>query len=568
MGNRCCRPLKGDGSVEQVDQSCMGWCNFVVVDESHEMRTALPLKHTTTNTMDPAHSQKRGSLVVKDGGFSVADFVPENRGRLEDLYSIDEKVMGEGSYGTVKRCVNQATGAVRAVKTIHKNLLKERSMKQLKEEIDVMKVMDHPHILKLYESFDDRRRIYLILELCEGGELFDRIVKAKRFTERTGAILVRQMLLAINYMHQNNIIHRDLKPENFLFATHDDVEVAPLKLIDFGLSKRFTQGEALNTKAGTPYYVSPEVLQGKYSEKCDVWSVGVILYVCLSGSPPFYGRDTKAVLAAVTRANFNFEKRAWTAVSDRAKDAVSKLLSKDPNARPSASEALAFDWLKVDADSPQHGAFTDLALDNLQSFQEMNKFKKAALNVMASQLTETAIRDLQDMFKSLDDNQDGTICISELREGMDKLGMTLTDDIEQIFMDCDTDGSGRIDYSEFIAGTIDKKRYMQEDACWSAFKVFDLDNSGTIERHELAQLIGKKGGPADAFALDDAAVTELMGTVDINGDGRVDFDEFMQMMNEAAERTEHRKRGDVVLEDAEVQQVRFEGAEAQQGKCC
>mmetsp|Transcript_3047 Transcript_3047/g.7287 ORF Transcript_3047/g.7287 Transcript_3047/m.7287 type:complete len:552 (-) Transcript_3047:150-1805(-) len=503
-----------------------------------QLASGAPPSSNASPEQAPIHTQKRGSLVVKDGGFSVAHFVAENRGKIDELYTLDDKVLGEGSYGTVKKCTNTATGVARAVKSIHKHLLKARGLKQLEEEVGIMKVLDHPNILKLYESFEDPRRIYLILELCEGGELFDRIVTSKRFTERTAAIIVREMLLAINYMHQNNIIHRDLKPENFLFATQDEVGTTPLKLIDFGLSKRYSPGTMLSTKAGTPYYVAPEVLSGSYGDKCDIWSIGVIAYICLCGSPPFYGRDTKDVLEAVTTADIHFEKKSWQNVSAQGRQVVLEMLSRDLDVRPSAAEALNTPWLKQDI--PDH-QLSPIELSNLGKFQHMDQFKKAALNVIASQFTEGDIRDLQAMFKALDVNQDGTICLAELHQGMAKLGVDMHADLVRLFEQCDTDGSGAIDYSEFVASTIDRKRYMQEDACWSAFKVFDLDNNGTIEKSELRQLLGRQNGPATAFHLDEDAIDELIASADTNGDGKVDFDEFMQMMTNAAEHTTIRK---------------------------
>lgn len=141
------------------------------------------------------------------------------------------------------------------------------------EEMAIMKLLDHPNIVRLYETFEDQRNVYLILELCTGGELFDRIVADGKFTEQAAASCIQQMLRAINYMHQNYIMHRDLKPENWLLASAEvKTEKMDLKLIDFGLSKRFASGEYASTKAGTPYYVAPEVLEGRWCARVSGWS--------------------------------------------------------------------------------------------------------------------------------------------------------------------------------------------------------------------------------------------------------------------------------------------------------
>jgi calcium-dependent protein kinase len=221
--------------------------------------------------------QHRASLQVKAGGFSVGAFAADNRGDLEEFYKVEKKVIGEGSYGSVVKCQNKDTHQWRALKAINKKLVK--NAEQFKEEMAIMKLLDHPNIVRLYETFEDARTVYLVLELCTGGELFDRIVEVGNFTEKVAARCVQQMLRAVNYMHMNYIMHRDLKPENWLLSSNEEIKKADLKLIDFGLSKRFTPGDFASTKAGTPYYVAPEVLDGRYAEKSDVWSIGVIMYI-------------------------------------------------------------------------------------------------------------------------------------------------------------------------------------------------------------------------------------------------------------------------------------------------
>merc|ERR1719330_1389695 len=283
--------------------------------------------------------QARAHLAVKQGGFSIGAFAASNRGQLEDFYRVEKKVLGEGSYGSVQKCEYYDTGQLRAVKTINKTLVK--NPEQFKEEMAIMKILDHPNIVRLYETFEDQRNVYLVLELCTGGELFDRILADGKFTEQAAASSIRQMLRAVNYMHQNFIMHRDLKPENWLLA-NGDVETVKmdLKLIDFGLSKRFVEGEFATTKAGTPYYVAPEVLEGKYAEQSDVWSIGVIMYILLCGSPPFAGNDTVAVLDSVRKAKPAFDKKEWKGVSPDAKQMLKGLLHRDPLNRTTAAAAL------------------------------------------------------------------------------------------------------------------------------------------------------------------------------------------------------------------------------------
>lgn len=226
-------------------------------------------------------------------GINRSQFIPSKSGNIRDSYTMNLKKLGEGTYGCVSTSVHQESGAKRAVKAMSKG--NPKHVQRFRQEIGILKSMDHPNIIKLFETFEDRARIYLVMELCDGGELFDRIIQAGHFTEQNAAVVMQQMLSAVFYMHRNLVCHRDLKPENFLFASKGPIDKSVLKLIDFGLSTRFKQGggPSLCTKAGTPYYVAPQVLQGKYDLACDIWSCGVIMFTMMTGYPPFYGKMTK-----------------------------------------------------------------------------------------------------------------------------------------------------------------------------------------------------------------------------------------------------------------------------------
>jgi len=481
---------------------------------------------------DLGTGQARAHLSVKTGGFSIGAFAPSHRGKLEDYYHVEKRILGEGSYGSVQKCENIDTGQMRAVKTIAKNLVK--NPEQFREEMAIMKLLDHPNIVRLYETFEDQRNVYLVLELCTGGELFDRIVSDGKFTEQAAASCIQQMLRAINYMHLNYIMHRDLKPENWLLASAEvKTEKMNLKLIDFGLSKRFASGEYASTKAGTPYYVAPEVLEGRYGEQSDVWSIGVIMYILLCGSPPFTGNDTVAVLDAVKRAKPPFDKKEWKQVSSQAKQLLKGLLTRDPATRMSAGDALKSPWITMALQGAvgDDAVLTGNVVSNLKSFAAMNKLKKASLNVIASQLNDTAIKELKELFIAMDDNNDGTLSVGELKEGLKRAGVAIPPDLADMMDSIDTDGSGVLDYSEFVAATLDKRKYIQEDMCWRAFKTFDADGGGTIDKDELMKLLGIES-LADQMQvkLTEEEVDAIMNEVDLNGDGKIDFEEFMAMM--------------------------------------
>ncbi|CAE8591961.1 unnamed protein product, partial [Polarella glacialis] len=469
----------------------------------------------------------RASLQVKDGGFAVANFYSTNTGKVEDFYELSKKRIGEGGFGSVQKG-HKRMDRYFAVKSISKKLVDD--MQKLHEEIEIMRLLDHPNIVRFQESFEDRRCLYIVLELCEGGELFDRIVQAGHLTEGHAASVVRDMLLAINYLHLNHIMHRDLKPENFLLSTVEEVGKSPLKMIDFGLASRFTPGVPARTKAGTPNYIAPEVLSGRYDEKVDIWSLGVLMYLLLSGTHPFTGKTVDQVLKKVTLGSFTTDGKAWRGVSSEAKAMVKACLLKTPMVRPTAAQALKNRWLEMFASGEDSGPITTLEVGGLMQFGRMNKLKKAVITVIATQLAEDRIEALKHMFLGMDSNGDGTLSIPEIKKGMEQAGVECPPDLIISFQEADTDGSGVVDYTEFLAATMGKKTYNQEDIVWSAFKKFDADDSGAIDKSELVKVLGNDDVQEAMHLKDGDRLDLVFQTVDANGDGVIDFEEFMSMM--------------------------------------
>merc|ERR1719281_1423460 len=304
-----------------------------------------------------------------------------------------------------------------------------------------MKIMDHPNIIKLHETFEDHRNIYLIMELCTGGELFDRIIEAGHFTEVQAAILMQQMVRAIFYMHENHVCHRDLKPENFIFMTKDPIEKSILKIIDFGLSCSFKSDQVLTTKAGTPYYVAPQVLAGKYDHMSDLWSCGVIMYVLLCGYPPFFGETDSEVLSKVRLGSFSFNATDWKNVSEDAKNLIRMLLKMNPRDRYTAEQTLNHEWIKNKAPAAKNVSLQSGFVDNLRGFRSQNKLKKAALQIIAGQLNDDQIKALRETFMALDANGDGKLTINEMKDGIKKAGLKeIPPDLQQIMQGVDADG--------------------------------------------------------------------------------------------------------------------------------
>eukprot|EP00929_Paragymnodinium_shiwhaense_P046443 TRINITY_DN23648_c0_g1_i1.p1 TRINITY_DN23648_c0_g1~~TRINITY_DN23648_c0_g1_i1.p1 ORF type:complete len:448 (-),score=118.40 TRINITY_DN23648_c0_g1_i1:168-1511(-) len=418
------------------------------------------------------------------------EFAQDNPGRLEDFYDVDAEQLGEGSFGTVftARCKNTSSGSVaaRAVKAIELSAVKNPS--RFEREIAIAKQLDHPNVVRLFETFRDARKVYLIMELCTGGELFDKVVDdaPNGFDETKAATYIRQILAAISYLHAQKIAHRDVKPENFLLQ--NKTPEANLKIIDFGLACELQEGKLMSTKAGTAYYVAPEVLKGDYDEKCDIWSVGVIAFILLCGFPPFSGETDNEILRKVKSGSFEFKSPEWDPMSQGSKNMVTQMLTLEPALRPSAATLLAFPWLRYKGTPPKAPISSDF-VKRLEGFQAHSRLKKVALAAVAQQLRDEDIDTLQKTFQALDKDGDGMLSPEEIKQGLHSQGMQVPAKLEEILKKVDCNGSGSLDYTEFVAACIDQKLYMQRDTCWAAFRTFDLDGDGKITRDELSKVL-------------------------------------------------------------------------------
>lgn len=448
-------------------------------------------------------------------------FTAENAGTLTDFYDVAEK-LGEGTYGLVEKGTHKDTKNVRAIKTISRKASAEEQHR-LEIEIAIQQKLDHPHIVKLYEVFKDAKKIYLVMELCTGGELFDRIIDiveekddGTAFGENQAATYMQQIIGAMSYLHANGYCHRDIKPENFLMQNKD--KDAVIKIIDFGLSAKFEAGKDLSTKAGTPYYVAPEVLAGKYNEKCDVWSCGVIAYILLCGVPPFYGDTDPEILAAVKKGEFDFPSPEWDEITPEGKGLITEMLTMSTAKRPAFSVLSGHAWLSSHV-KKSNGKLHSGLKKSLESFGKKSKLKKLALTCIAQQLNDEEIKQLSESFKTLDVNGDGTLTIKELTDGMALQKIPVP---EAMLKGLDTDGSGSIDYTEFIAATLDQRMYHQDNVMWAAFRTFDKDFDGKITKKELKAMAGEST-TADEIA-------QMIREADTDGDGEISFEEFKAML--------------------------------------
>uniref|UniRef100_A0A5B6YK86 non-specific serine/threonine protein kinase n=1 Tax=Davidia involucrata TaxID=16924 RepID=A0A5B6YK86_DAVIN len=459
---------------------------------------------------------------VPSAGLRTNSVLQTKTGKLKELFSLGKK-LGQGQFGTTFLCVEKATGKEYACKSMAKRkLLTAEDVEDVRREVQIMHhLAGHPNVISIKGAYEDAVAVHVVMELCAGGELFDRIIQRGHYTERKAAELTRTIVGVVEACHSLGVMHRDLKPENFLFV--DQKEEALLKTIDFGLSIFFKPGEKFNDVVGSPYYVAPEVLRKRYGPEADVWSAGVILYILLSGVPPFWAETEQGIFEQVLHGDLDFSSDPWPSISDSAKDLVRRMLVRDPKKRLTAHEVLCHPWVQVDGVAPDKPV-DSAVLSRMKQFSAMNKLKKMALRVIAENLSEEEIAGLKEMFKMIDTDNSGQITFEELKAGLKRVGANLKEsEIYDLMQAADVDNSGTIDYGEFVAATLHLNKVEREDHLFAAFSYFDKDGSGYITADELQQA-------CEEFGLEDVRLEEMIQEADQDNDGRIDYNEFVAMM--------------------------------------
>jgi len=442
--------------------------------------------------------------------------------KSKDNYETNKK-LGEGGFGAVFLATEKDSGEKYAVKIISKGrMVKEDDVAAVQAEITIMEHLNgHSNIVTLSGAFEDEDNVYVVLELCEGGDMFQRLLAKGRYSEKDAAELCRTMLEILAYCHEKDIVHRDLKPENFLFDGPGDD--ARLKATDFGLSTFVPKNGKVKKACGTPIYIAPEVIKGEYDQKADIWSVGVILYILLSGKVPFFGKTTDEMLNATLCGKYHFNDKAWKCISDEAKNAVSRLLTYESAERPSARELLGDPWIKKDG-TASSTPLIDSVFENLKEFSEMNKLKKRALQLMASNIKIEQHQHIREAFERVDEDKSGTITIDEMRKVVERFNLGLSDDeFRELWSTYDVDGNGEIDYIEFLTATTELNKLQTIENLQHAFTQFDKDGDGQITVQEVMESMKDLG-------VDEATATKMLAEADSNRDGVIDYTEFVAMM--------------------------------------
>jgi len=468
---------------------------------------------------------------------------------ISDKYEFGE-VIGTGSYGTVKRCIEKDTGSVFAVKIIPKSPKRgypctPRYLLKIRNEVEVMRQLGASlNTVYLQGAFEDDDQVFLVMELCEGGSLLSRVTKGQE-TEKSIADIARSILRFVAQCHARGIVYRDIKTDNFLF--HTNSPDSSLKATDFGLSIRHSPTEdPLTSRTGTPVYMAPEVILQSYDAKCDVWSTGMMILQLLTGRF-FHWKDLqntklKNLWKSVVTVPVDLETPYWQSkLSKDARNFLMKLLARDPKDRVSAAEALRHPWVK-EGGTAESMFLEGSVVQRLQRFATYGDLKQLILMKVSEEILVpdskmALIEELKDLFELLDTDNSGSISTDELADGLRAQGYFLSnDEAQQLLTKVDVDKSGYIDFDEFMATLVDWSEIEHNTSEWCLYldKVFskiDKDGNGYISLDELIDYIPPNTSKRSLTAEEVESQARIMlREADTNKDGKISKEEFYDLM--------------------------------------
>lgn len=413
---------------------------------------------------------------------------------VEDHYEVEDHVLGHGYNGLVSRAVSKANGQYVAVKTFKLWGISERKQRHLRNEVEIFISMDHPQIARLYDVYEGEHHLDLVMECLEGGELLGRIREMKVFSEVEAAQTGWQMLLAINYLHSHGVIHRDIKCENFIYESKQSTH---LKLLDFGFSRFYDKRAAVYEMAcGSLNYMAPEVIQETYTDKCDLWSFGVVMFILLFGHYPFVGHKADKT-AAIMRGKFGVKPHAWERISPDARDFIQKLLAVNPDKRLSAPDALKHPWMsqkieiyRTESNMTRKTLVDSQVVDALKRFANTSKFRRACMSIMAWTLTSAEQERMRQAFIALDTDGRGVLTLFDLKTVLERQLDMPDDEVKRIFDALDQNHDEEIEYNEFLAAMMASRIAIHDGLVKDVFQRLDSDCSGSIEINDLRHVFG------------------------------------------------------------------------------
>ena len=459
--------------------------------------------------------------------------VPKQKGNPSDKYIIGKKI-GSGSYGTVY----EATNIIFKSKVAMKMIIKKENMNSvlINNEIDILKKMSHPNIVRIYEFYESINCFYLINEFCDKGELYNYINRST-LNEQQLAIIFYQVFSGLCYLHENNVLHRDIKPENILISKKEkdlnsDEIYFWIKIIDFGTAKIFEKGEKEKKIVGSAYYIAPEVLDKNYNEKCDTWSVGVILYMFLVGRAPFDGKNQEEIINSIRTKNYDENNPKLLGRSPEVRDLISNLLNKKIENRFSAKEALNHDWFKKFNGRKLFGNFSqeeiEQFINNLFNYSFNSKIQQLVIAFLVHNLPTTEkFTNILKLYRYFNELGDCKLTKEELIKGLSMFRKKeeVVQKVDTLFSLLDGDNNGFIEYEEFLRACVDKKEILTENNLKYAFKFLDHNESGKLNVQKIIYAFMNQKNK-----MFEIAISKDISDVDGDGDGEINFSEFKKLM--------------------------------------
>ena len=520
-------------------------------NNNNNINANLPLREQPTNdkleikeennTIKEASDDKQ--VVTLDSKV----FIAKGNNDPNKLY-IKKKILGRGSFGIVYLVKQRYLSRYFAMKVIKKSQTKAKEEEEnLMNEVDILRKLDHPNIVKITDFYSLKTEYNIITEYCQEGELFDEIKANSPFNEALAAWYLKQILSAVSYCHNMNIIHRDLKPENILIVKRQKNGFHPIKIIDFGTAKVFQKEKAEHVLIGSAYYIAPEVLSRNYTELCDLWSCGVIMYILLTGRPPFNGSSEEEIMKKIKDGVYDLKKYPWGVISEEAKDLLKGLLQVNTKKRLTAKAALEHKWFKIEktqstvtAYNVKHRQLNKL-IDNLMKYRSDNILRCAVIALLVhNSIQLNQAHDAVTLFNQIDKNGDGKISKDELFNGLQPYKKDISDEqlrkqVDIIFNNIDSDHNGYLEYEEFVRAAIDKDHFLSVNFLQFAFNYFDKDHDGEITLEEVKNKFFLSDKNRNSVKAQEQ-LQKSFNEIDINGDGKLSFEEFGKMMENIIKR--------------------------------
>ena len=504
-------------------------------ESKNEIKKFIRKNKRTTTLMEQSRMIKRMSLEELNLPVTTDILVMHQKGKPTDRYRRG-KLIGSGAFGSVYSAKNLIFNNMVAMKIIEKKESNtEKEDQEVLNEINILKKLSHPNIVKIYEFFDTQRYYYIITEFCKGGELFSYI--RNQYTESQLSVLFYQVLSGLWYLHENKILHRDIKLENILISEKEkdlktDEEYFWIKIIDFGTSKIFKKKKKESLVVGSAYYIAPEVLSHNYNEKCDMWSVGIILYMTLVGRAPFDGANDDEILHKIKNENYNKDEPKLKNCSLEVQDLVSKLLDKNVDERFNAKQAIEHPWFSKFNARKLFSNFKNEDIqpyiDNCLKYSFNSKIQSLVIAFLVHNLPNTeSSKIILKMFRFFNKSGNCKLTKNELIEGLSnyRSKQEVTDRVNEIFLLLDSDNNGFIEFEEFLRACIDKKEVLTDVNMKFAFKFLDKNDTGTLNATKIMH----------AFLTQPNKLIEIvfqntLSEVDDDGDGIIDYEQFKRLM--------------------------------------